>query len=99
MHLSLLEAFFFSSRVAVAADRQINQISAEQTDSDTINRLLGSDLIPRPKDRVFCAAEASNYPEICIQTTQVVHASPLVEVTFEGLEETTLPVRIERLAL
>ena len=61
MRLSLLLAFLFTSTVALAADRQINQISVEQSDSGTIIRLFGSDLIRSPKDRVFFAAEASSY--------------------------------------
>ncbi|MDA8946028.1 collagen-like protein [Luminiphilus sp.] len=61
MRLSLLLAFLFTSTVALAADRQINQISVEQSDSQTIIRLFGSDLIRSPKDRVFFAAEASSY--------------------------------------
>ena len=61
MRLSLLLAFLFTSTVALAADRQINQISVEQSDSDTIIRLFGSDLIRSPKDRLFFAAEASPF--------------------------------------
>ena len=61
MRLSLLLAFLVTSTVALAADRQINQISVEQSDSQTIIRLFGSDLIRSPKDRVFFAAEASSY--------------------------------------
>ena len=61
MRLSLILAFLFTCSVAVAADRQINQISVEQSDSDTIIRLFGSDLIRSPKDRLFFAAEASPF--------------------------------------
>ena len=61
MRLSLLLAFLFTSTVALAADRQINQISVEQSDSDTIIRLFGSDLIRSPNDRLFFAAEASPF--------------------------------------
>ena len=53
MRLSLLLAFLLTSTVALAADRQINQISVEQSDSQTIIRLFGSDLIRSPKDRVL----------------------------------------------
>ena len=61
MRRSLLLAFLFTSTVALAADRQINQISVEQSDSDTIIRLFGSDLIRSPNDRLFFAAEASPF--------------------------------------
>ncbi len=61
MRLLLLVSLFFSSAVVFATDRQINQISVEQSDSDTIIRLYGTDLIRSQKDRVFFAAEASSY--------------------------------------
>ena len=59
MRLSLLLAFVFTSTVALAADRQINQISVEQSDSQTFIRLFGSNLIRSPKDRVFFATDAA----------------------------------------
>ena len=77
MRLSLLLAFLFTSTVALAADRQINQISVEQSDSDTIIRLFGSDLIRSPKDRVFFAAEASSYS---VEPTMMYGDSEYVEV-------------------
>ena len=61
MRLLLLVSVLFSSVVAFAADRQINQVSVEQSDSDTIIRLYGSGLIRSQKDRLFFAAEASSY--------------------------------------
>lgn len=61
MRLLLLVSVLFSSVAAFAADRQINQISVEQSDSDTIIRLYGSGLIRSQKDRLFFAAEASSY--------------------------------------
>jgi hypothetical protein len=61
VRLLLLVSLFFSSAVVFATDRQINQISVEQSDSDTIIRLYGTDLIRSQKDRVFFAAEASSY--------------------------------------
>ena len=61
MRLLLLVSVFLSSAIAFAADRQINQISVEQSDSDTIIRLYGSGLIRSQKDRLFFAAEASSY--------------------------------------
>lgn len=61
MRLLLLVLLFLSSAVAFAADRQINQVSVEQSDSDTIIRLYGTDLIRSQKDRLFFAAEASSY--------------------------------------
>ena len=61
MRLLLLVSVFLSSVAALAADRQINQISVEQSDSDTIIRLYGSGLIRSQKDRLFFAAEASSY--------------------------------------
>ena len=61
MRLLLVVAVLFSSAIAFAADRQINQISVEQSDSDTIIRLYGSGLIRSQKDRLFFAAEASSY--------------------------------------
>ena len=77
MRLSPLLAFLFTSTVALAADRQINQISVEQSDSDTIIRLFGSDLIRSPKDRVFFAAEASSYS---VEPTMMYGDSEYVEV-------------------
>ena len=77
MRLSLLVAFLFTSTVALAADRQINQISVEQSDSQTIIRLFGSDLIRSPKDRVFFAAEASSYS---VEPTMMYGDSEYVEV-------------------
>ena len=77
MRLSLLLAFLFTSTVALAADRQINQISVEQSDSQTIIRLFGSDLIRSPKDRVFFAAEASSYS---VEPTMMYGDSEYVEV-------------------
>ena len=77
MRLSLTLAFLFTSTVALAADRQINQISVEQSDSDTIIRLFGSDLIRSPKDRVFFAAEASSYS---VEPTMMYGDSEYVEV-------------------
>ena len=77
MRLSLLLAFLFTSTVALAADRQINQISVEQYDSDTIIRLFGSDLIRSPKDRVFFSAEASSYS---VEPTMMYGDSEYVEV-------------------
>ena len=77
MRLSLLLAFLFTSTVALAADIQINQISVEQSDSDTIIRLFGSDLIRSPKDRVFFAAEASSYS---VEPTMMYGDSEYVEV-------------------
>ena len=77
MRLSVLLAFLFTSTVALAADRQINQISVEQSDSDTIIRLFGSDLIRSPKDRVFFAAEASSYS---VEPTMMYGDSEYVEV-------------------
>jgi hypothetical protein len=77
MRLSLLLAFLFTSTVALAADRQINQISVEQSDSDTIIRLFGSDLVRSPKDRVFFAAEASSYS---VEPTMTYGDSEYVEV-------------------
>ena len=53
MRLSLLVAFLFTSTVALAADRQINQISVEQSDSQTIIRLFGSDLINKLKNALL----------------------------------------------
>ena len=61
MRLLLLVSVFLSSVAAFGADRQINQISVEQSDSDTIIRLYGSGLIRSQKDRLFFAAEASSY--------------------------------------
>ena len=61
MRSPLLFLLLFASLTASAADRQINQISVEQSDSDTIIRLFGSDLIRSPKDRLFFAAEASPF--------------------------------------
>lgn len=61
MRLLLLVSLLLSSAIAFAADRQINQISVEQSDSDTIIRLYGSGLIRSQKDRLFFAAEASSY--------------------------------------
>jgi len=61
VRLLLLVSVLFSSAIAFAADRQINQISVEQSDSDTIIRLYGSGLIRSQKDRLFFAAEASSY--------------------------------------
>jgi len=78
MRLSLLLAFLVSSTVALAADRQINQISVEQSDSQTIIRLFGSDLIRSPKDRVFFAAEASSYS---LEPMMMYGDSEYVEVT------------------
>jgi len=77
MRLSLLLAFLVSSTVALAADRQINQISVEQSDSQTIIRLFGSDLIRSPKDRVFFAAEASSYS---VEPTMMYGDAEYVEV-------------------
>ena len=77
MRLSLLLAFLFTSTVALSADRQINQISVEQSDSQTIVRLFGSDLIRSPKDRVFFAAEASSYS---VEATMMYGDSEYVEV-------------------
>ena len=77
MRLSLLLAFLVTSTVALAADRQINQISVEQSDSQTIIRLFGSDLIRSPKDRVFFAAEASSYS---VEPTMMYGDSEYVEV-------------------
>ena len=61
MRSPLLFLLLFASLTASAADRQINQISVEQSDSDTIIRLFGSDLIRSPNDRLFFAAEASPF--------------------------------------
>ena len=77
MRLSLLLAFILTSTIALAADRQINQISVEQSDSDTIIRLFGSELIRSPKDRVFFAAEASSYS---VEPTMMYGDSEYVEV-------------------
>lgn len=77
VRFSLLLAFLVTSTVALAADRQINQISVEQSDSQTIIRLFGSDLIRSPKDRVFFAAEASAYS---VEPTMMYGDSEYVEV-------------------
>lgn len=77
MRLSVLLAFLFTSTVVLAADRQINQISVEQSDSQTIIRLFGTDLIRSPKDRIFFAAEASPYS---IEPTLMFGDSDYVEV-------------------
>ncbi len=61
MRLLFLVSLLFSSTVAFATDRQINQISVEQSDSDTIIRLYGTDLIRSQKDRVFFATEVSSF--------------------------------------
>ena len=77
MRLSLLLALLTTSATTLAADRQINQISVEQYDSQTIIRLFGSDLIRSPKDRVFFAAEASSYS---VEPTMMYGDSEYVEV-------------------
>ena len=61
MRLLLLVLLFLSSAVAFAADRQINQVSVEQSGNDTFIRLYGSGLIRSQKDRLFFAAESSSY--------------------------------------
>ena len=61
MRLLFLVLLLFSSTVAFATDRQINQISVEQSDSDTIIRLYWTDLIRSQKDRVFFATEVSSF--------------------------------------
>ena len=61
MRLSIIILLLITSSLSWASGRTINQISVEESESQTIIRLFGSGLLRSQNDRVFIAAESSSY--------------------------------------